>query len=63
MNEDWLKIKECFTAMAGASDFPPRFEMTRKQMSIAAARYMKPRSDATAIRKLSERIMFICFGE
>lgn len=63
MNDEWNKIKSCFGAMASAPEAPPQSAVTTKQLSQAAARYMKPRGDSGTIRKMTERIQFICFGE
>jgi hypothetical protein len=63
MNSDWLKIKGCFKAMQEAPDEPPKTCRTHNDLARAAAKFMKPRGDALAIRKLASRVQFIAFGE
>lgn len=63
MQDQWLKIKQCFTAMQTAPDQPPAKCQTTQQLAILAAKFMKPRQDLASQRKLAKRIEFICFGE
>lgn len=62
MQDQWLKIKQCFTQMQSAPDQPPPRCQTPQQLAMAAAKFMKPRADQGTHRKLAERIKFICFG-
>ena len=63
MQDQWLKIKQCFTQMREAPDQPPAKCQTTQQLAMAAAKFMKPRQDVVTQRKLAQRIKFICFGE
>ncbi len=63
MQNDWLKIKSCFTQMSAAPDQMPTGCKNRRELAVKAARVMKPRADSMVIRRLASRIMFVAFGE
>lgn len=63
MDKEWQEIKKCFTAMASASDIAPHGCATVNELCYRAAKFMKPKSDAASVAKLSKRIAFIVFGE
>ena len=63
MQDQWLKIKQCFTQMQSAPDQPPPRCQTPQQLAMAAAKFMKPRQDLATQKKLARRIEFICFGD
>lgn len=59
----WQKICGLFKALEGAPQEPPMGATTHYQLSLAAAKYMKPKGDKLTIRKLASRVQFIAFGE
>lgn len=63
MDKEWQEIKKCFTNMATAPDIAPQNCKTVQELCYRAAKYMKPKSDAASLGKLSKRIAFIVFGE
>lgn len=63
MDKEWQEIKKCFTSMTTAPDIAPQGCKSINDLCFRAAKYMKPKSDAVSISKLSKRIAFIVFGE